>query len=73
MGETTRQQLGKRIKRLREERSISQRKFAMMIGMDRSYLISVEAGRRNIAIDNLSKIADGLDVTLSELLKGVGE
>lgn len=66
-----REQLGKRIKRLREERAISQRKFALMIGMDRSYLISVEAGRRNIAIDNLAKIARGLDVTLSELMEGI--
>lgn len=68
---TVREQLGKRIKRLREERGISQRKFALMIGMDRSYLISVEAGRRNIAIDNLAKIARGLDVTLSELMDGI--
>ena len=66
-----REQLGKRIKRLREERGISQRKFALMIGMDRSYLISVEAGRRNIAIDNLAKIARGLDVSLSELMEGI--
>lgn len=68
---TVREQLGKRIKRLREERGISQRKFALMIGMDRSYLISVEAGRRNIAIDNLAKIARGLDVSLSELMEGI--
>ena len=71
MSETVRQQLGKRIKQLREERGLSQRKFSLMIGMDRSYLISVEGGKRNVAVDNLNKIARGLDVSLSELFDGV--
>lgn len=43
----------------------------MMVGMDRTYLIAVEHGRRNIAIENISKIANGLGVTLSELFEGV--
>lgn len=42
-----------------------------MVRMDRSYLIGVEKGRKNISIDNLGKIADGLDITLSELFKGI--
>ena len=66
-----RSQLGRRIRYLRERRGLSQRTFCMMIGMDRTYLIAVEHGTRNIAIDNLSKIADGLNVTLSELFEGI--
>jgi transcriptional regulator with XRE-family HTH domain len=31
----------------------------------------VEAGRRNISIVNIKKIADGLGVSLSELFKGL--
>lgn len=31
---------------------------------------SVEAGKRNIAICSIEKIADGLGVTLSELFEG---
>ena len=59
--------LGKRIRELRQKTGLSQEKFALKIGMDRTYFASVEAGKQNIAICNIKKIADGLDVTLSEL------
>ena len=68
-----RRKLGLRIRCLREQRSISQRTFCLMIEMDRTYLIAVEHGRRNIAIDNLTKIAHGLGVTLSELFADVDD
>lgn len=64
-------ELGQRIRALRTERGISQEKFALSIGMDRTYFSSVEAGKRNIAICNIKKIADGLGVTLSELFAGI--
>ena len=63
--------LGIRIRQLREQQGLSQRRFSLMLGMDRTYLIAVEHGRRNIAIDNISKIANGLGVTLSELFEGI--
>ena len=63
--------LGKRIQELRKKTGLSQEKFALQIGMDRTYFASVEAGKRNIAIRNLKKIADGLGVSLSELLEGI--
>ena len=61
--------LGKRIPELRQQTGLSQEKFALKIGMDRTYFASVEAGKRNIAIVNIKKIADGLEVSLSELFK----
>lgn len=64
--------LGKRIHELRNEKTgLSQEKFALRIGMDRTYFASVEAGKRNIAIINIKKIADGLCVSLSELFEGL--
>ncbi len=63
--------LGERIKTLRNKVGISQEKFALSIGMDRTYFASVEAGRRNISICNIKKIADGLGVSLSELFDGI--
>ena len=59
--------LGERIKELRHKTGLSQEKFALSIGMDRTYFASVEAGRRNVSICNIKKIADGLNVSLSEL------
>ena len=66
------EELGKRIRELRASKTgLSQEKFAHKIEMDRTYYASVEAGKRNISITNIKKIADGLDVTLSELFTGM--
>lgn len=50
---------------------ISQRSFAQMVGMSQAYLSGVESGQRNIGYTNLCKIAEGLDVKPSDLLKGI--
>jgi transcriptional regulator with XRE-family HTH domain len=41
--------------------------------MDRTYFASVEAGRRNISLLNIEKIAKGFEISISELFEGVGE
>ena len=63
--------LGQRIRELRNNKGISQEKFALSIGMDRTYFASVEAGKRNISIVNIEKIASGLEVSLSGLFQGL--
>ena len=63
--------LGNRIRELRQRTGLSQERFALKIGMDRTYFASVELGKRNIAIINLEKIANGLEVTLSELFENI--
>ena len=64
-------ELGKKIKQLRMKKGLSQEKFALEIGMDRTYFASVEAGKRNISICNIKKIADGLEISISELFEGL--
>lgn len=64
-------ELGKKIKQLRMKKGLSQEKFALEIGMDRTYFASVEAGKRNISICNIKKIADGFEISLSELFEGL--
>lgn len=63
--------IGERIRELRTHTGLSQEKFALKIGMDRTYFASVELGKRNIAIVNLEKIASGLGISLSDLFKGI--
>lgn len=63
------QAFGKRIRELRKATGLSQEKFAAKVGIDRTYYASVEAGKRNISIMNIKKIADGFGVSLSELFK----
>ena len=66
-------QLGERIKELRNKTGLSQEKFALKIDMDRTYFATVELGKRNISLQNIEKIAKGLNITISELFDGIGE
>ncbi|MCI8763241.1 MAG: helix-turn-helix transcriptional regulator [Lachnospiraceae bacterium] len=65
------QRFGQRIQLLRKERGLSQEKFALLIDMDRTYYASVEAGKRNISLVNIKKIADGLNVPISQLFEDI--
>ncbi len=61
-------QFGKRLKKLRKElTNLSQENFANHIGMDRTYYSSIENGNRNVSLLNILKIAEGLNITISEL------
>ena len=60
-----------RIKELRQQQGLSQEKFALKIDMDRTYYASVEAGKRNVSIMNIKKIADGFEISLEELFKNM--
>ena len=60
-----------RIQLLRKQYGLSQEKFALLIDMDRTYYASVEAGKRNISIVNIKKIADGFGISMSELFDGL--
>jgi len=63
--------VGKRIKEIREQKSISQKDLSYAADLDRSYIASVENGQRNISIVNLEKIAVALKVSLSDLFQGL--
>ncbi len=58
--------VGKRIKYLRNQMQISQEELADKASIDRTYITSVECGKRNISIINIEKIANALGVTVSE-------
>ena len=62
---------GLRVQQLRKALGVSQEKFALSIDMDRTYLASVEAGKRNISLQNIKKIADGSSITLEDLFKNL--
>lgn len=70
---TIKKQFGLRIQQLRKSRNLSQEKFSLLIDMDRTYYASVEAGRRNISICNIEKIATGFQMTISELFENLPE
>ncbi|SHH13139.1 DNA-binding transcriptional regulator, XRE-family HTH domain [Desulfosporosinus lacus DSM 15449] len=59
--------VGNKIKELRRERNLSQEELALLSGLDRTYINSVENGRRNISIISLEKIANGLRVKIRNI------
>ena len=63
--------IGRRIKEIREQKSVSQKDLSFKADLDRSYIASVESGQRNISIVNIEKIANALDVTLSQFFQNL--
>ena len=61
-----REKVGKRVRELRNKLGISQEELADMVELDRTYITSVECGRRNISIVNIVKLAKAWNVTLAE-------
>ncbi len=60
------EQVGKRIKILRNQLGISQEELGFRSGVHRTYIASLEIGKRNISMRTLKKIVDALEVSLSE-------
>lgn len=58
---------GKRVRQLRKEQGYSQESFADECGLHRTYMGDIERGERNVAIDNIAKIAKALKVGMAEL------
>jgi DNA-binding XRE family transcriptional regulator len=63
--------LGQQIRRLREEKNLSQEEFAGLAEIDRAYYGGIERGERNVAAVNLIKIADSLGVEVGKLFPPV--
>jgi transcriptional regulator with XRE-family HTH domain len=63
--------LANRIKELRDQKGISQEELAHRAGLSRTGMGFLETGKRWPRLDTLMKVADGLNITVDELLKGV--
>lgn len=65
---TINEKFGKTIRKMREKKGISQEKFALSIGMDRSYYATIESGKHNITLSKIGDIALGLETTISSIV-----
>ena len=61
-------EVGLNIRRIREERGLSQEKLAGLVDIHRVYMGQVERGEKNIGVVNLEKIAKALDVDIRVLV-----
>ena len=62
------QQLGLRIKKLRMQNGMSQRELCLIIDKEQKSLNRIENGQVNAGVYMLHQIAEGLGVSLSELV-----
>jgi len=58
---------GKTVRKLRMERGISQEVFAELCELHRTYISDIELGKRNVSLENIARIANALNITISEL------
>ena len=61
--------LGKNIKRIREQKEMSQGDICRAVGLDRAQMSNIEAGKGNPTLATIERIAQALGVTSDELLK----
>lgn len=65
---SARRVFAKNLRKVREERQLSQEKLADLTGLHRTYVGSVERGERNVSIDNMERLAKALGVPLARLV-----
>ena len=60
------------MRQLRQAQGVSQEALADLAGVDRSYMGGVERGEHNLALVNIKKIADALQLSVSEVMGKAG-
>ena len=66
-----RNKVGGRVKELRAREGLTQERFALVAGVNRSYLADIEKGNRNFGFDTLDRIVNGFGISLSEFFEGI--
>ena len=61
--------VGKRIKELRNKLGISQEELAFRSEIHRTYIASLEVGKRNVSIETLEKVVNALEVSMFEFFR----
>lgn len=63
-------EFGSRIRFLRHQAGLSQEKLAAKASLHVTYVSGVERGEYNISLENITKLAKALDVSVAELFSG---
>jgi transcriptional regulator with XRE-family HTH domain len=62
-----RQAFGRAMRQRRKALGMSQEELGDRAGLEQSYISNIEAGLRNVSIDNIARIAKSLDVEIAAL------
>lgn len=60
---------GQRLRDIRKAHNLSQEDLALEAGLDRTYISGIETGKRNVALVNIFKLAQALQVPPPILLE----
>jgi len=60
--------VGLNIRKIREDKGLSQEKLAALADLHRTYIGQIERGEKNIGLKNLERIAKALGVNIKDLL-----
>jgi transcriptional regulator with XRE-family HTH domain len=65
--------VGIRIRNIRKSQGVSQQILAYEVDMEKTNISRIEAGRTNVTIKNLYKIAQALGVTMKDIVDIEGD
>jgi DNA-binding XRE family transcriptional regulator len=69
MAESSKTNLARKVKQLREKLGLSQEKLARLADVSNNTVINIEAGKQdNPTIDTLKKVAKALDIRVEDLI-----
>jgi len=60
------EKFGKRVREIRQSKGISQEKLSIKARLHRTYISSVELGKRNVSLLNIEKLAKALDCSIPD-------
>jgi transcriptional regulator with XRE-family HTH domain len=63
------QEFGKRLNQIRKEKKISQERLAELSDLNRPYISAIEKGKRNVSLEVIEKLAQALEIEISEFFK----
>ena len=64
--------LGRKIRDLRRKRGWRQIDLAAHAELSKTHICELETGKREVGLNTLERLADALEVKMSELLKAIG-
>jgi transcriptional regulator with XRE-family HTH domain len=65
-------QLGKKIRELRRERGWRQIDLAAHAELSKTHVNELERGKREVGLNALERLAEALDIKISDLMKAIG-
>jgi transcriptional regulator with XRE-family HTH domain len=59
---------GQHVKNIRLTQKISQEELALKAELDRTYISGIERGLRNVSLINIVKLANALNISITEIV-----